>query len=151
MNDEVTQEPLVHCIYCSAAINSFTQEEILTMLEKARINNQRLDITGMLLYENGSFFQVLEGHPDTVTNLLNIIEKDKRHDQIIKIIYEPIESRDFSEWTMGLAGVTMQDLKNIDGLNDFFESGRRYIELDEGRAKTLLKAFKKGKWRAAIS
>ena len=104
----------------------------------------------MLLYDSGSFFQVLEGRSKVVTSLLEKIQQDKRHNRVVKIIHEDIIERDFSQWTMGYSGITREDLKNIEGLNDFFQTNHHYTDLDEGRAKTLLKAFKKGKWRSSI-
>ena len=151
MEDEKVVEKIVHCVYSSAATFEFSQDDIITLLEKARNKNLGLGITGMLLYDSGSFFQVLEGRPDDVMSLLKTIQNDKRHDQVVKIIYEEIEERDFLEWTMGFSGVTRKDLRNIEGFNDFFQSSRSYTDLDEGRAKVLLKAFKEGKWRASIS
>lgn len=141
----------MHCIYSSAETTPFSQKDITTLLGKARFNNDKLGVTGMLLYDNGSFFQILEGQPETVTLILDEIQKDQRHNHIVKIIHEEIEERNFSDWTMGYSGVTREDLKSIEGLNDFFLANKPYTELDEGRAKTLLKAFKEGKWRATIS
>ena len=151
MKTEKAKEALVHCIYSSLQTIDFSQEDIVTLLEKARKNNAASKVTGMLLYDNGSFFQILEGNPSVVLPLLDIIEKDKRHDRVVRIIYEDISHRDFSEWTMGYSGVTREDLKSIDGMNDFFQGNANYIDLDEGRAKTLLKAFKDGKWRTSIN
>ena len=150
METENDKENLVHCIYSSVETVEFSQDDILSLLEKARLNNSTLGITGMLLYDSGSFFQVLEGAPEKVTSLLEVIQKDKRHDKVVKIIYEDIEERDFSEWTMGFSGFTRQELMSIEGMNDFFQSNKYYTDLDEGRAKMLLKAFKDGKWRASI-
>lgn len=150
MEAENDKGNLVHCIYSSVETVEFSQDDILSLLEKARLNNSTLGITGMLLYDSGSFFQVLEGAPEKVTSLLEVIQKDKRHDKVVKIIYEDIEERDFSEWTMGFSGFTRQELMNIEGMNDFFQSNKYYTDLDEGRAKMLLKAFKDGKWRASI-
>jgi len=150
MKSEDNNDNLVHCIYTSAQQVEFSQDDIINLLEKARKNNAKLGVTGMLLYDNGSFFQILEGQSDEVNSLFRTIEKDKRHKRIVKIIHEEIESRDFSEWTMGYSELTFDDLKDVEGLNDFFMSGRQYTDLDEGRAKTLLKAFKEGKWRSSI-
>jgi hypothetical protein len=36
-------------------------EELLTLLAQSRKNNLPTDITGMLMYMEGCFFQVLEG------------------------------------------------------------------------------------------
>lgn len=150
MEADPVKDELVHCIYSSAETVTFSPKDILSLLEKARANNQSLNVSGILLYDRGSFFQILEGHPETVGKLYLKIEKDRRHTRVSKIILEPIESRDFSQWTMGYAGVTRETLGTIAGLNDFFHSGRCYTELDEGRAKKLLDAFKEGRWRATI-
>lgn len=151
MDAERDSVSLVHCVYSSVETIVFSQEGIVALLEKARKNNSELGVTGMLLYDNGSFFQVLEGKPDVVTALLEKIKEDDRHYRVVKIIYEEIDNRDFSEWTMGYSGVTREDLGKIQGLNDFLRADNRYSDLDEGRAKTLLDAFKDGQWRTSIS
>lgn len=149
-DDDAPPLDLVHCIYSSAETVEFSTEEIFELLEVAKANNAKVGVTGMLLYEKGSFFQVLEGEPSAVDALLEKIEKDERHNQVVRIIYEAIAERDFGEWTMGYSGVTALELKNVDGLNDFFRSNKPYTQLDEGRTKKLLKAFKEGQWRASI-
>jgi len=52
---------------------------------------------------------------------------------------------------MGFPRVTSKDLAEIPGLNDFFGQASSYLEIGEGRAKTLLAAFKEGQWRARLS
>lgn len=150
MDVEKQEENLIHCIYSSVEAVEFSPEDISELLEQARINNATLGVTGMLLYDKGAFFQLLEGQQEVVDPLLKKIQGDERHEHFIKIIQEDIEQRDFAEWTMGYSGVKSDELRSIEGLNDFFGSGKRYIDLDEGRAKTLLKGFKEGKWRASI-
>ncbi len=151
MNDGEHKEKLTHYIYSSAATVDFSHDDIISLLEVARKNNAKLGVTGMLLYDNGSFFQILEGQPQVVDSIYEKIEKDKRHNQVKKIICEEIEKRDFAEWTMGHAGLTRAELLKIEGFNDFFQGQKNLIDLDEGRAKTLLNAFKEGKWRSAIN
>lgn len=140
---------LVHCIYCSAASGkAFGPTELTALLDVCRTNNAALDVTGMLLFHEGSFFQILEGDRPVVDALYDKVALDKRHGQVRKLIIEPIEERDFGAWTMGYPKVTARDLQQIPGLNDFFASSKTYLELGEGRAKTLLAAFKEGQWRA---
>lgn len=139
---------LIHCIYSSAATDeNLPKESLEEILEQSRENNARAGITGMLLYEGGSFFQVLEGEDTTVEATYQRIEQDPRHDRVTKLISEPIEDRAFGEWTMGYPRVTKKDLSEIEGLNDFFSRGNSFLQLEEGRAKLLIKAFQKGKWR----
>ncbi len=100
----------------------------------------------MLLYADNTFFQVLEGELSVVENLYRRISADPRHQRVMKLIQEPIEARDFSDWGMWFSGMTRRQLNQIDGLNDFFLSGESLISLDEGRARKLLLAFKEGAW-----
>jgi hypothetical protein len=147
-----SQPNLLHCVYCSASTKkTFSSAELESLLEDCRLNNSNADVTGILLYQNGSFFQVLEGEQATVEALFQKISLDKRHHQTKKIIFEPIRTRSFGAWTMGFPKITSKELATIPGLNDFFHHGTSYIELGEGRAKSLLAAFKEGKWRASLS
>lgn len=142
---------LIHIIYCSVAANSdFSATDLDQLLAVCRRNNGQAGFTGLLLYQSPWFFQILEGEPVALEALYQKISLDKRHKRIMKIIQEPIAARDFGEWTMGRADLSRQELRLIPGLNDFFSSGTAWTELGEGRAKTLLEAFRSGKWRSSV-
>jgi len=138
---------LIHCIYASSATRDFDTPELTELLQRARSNNETLGLTGMLLYAEGSFFQVLEGPAEVVDRLYETIESDPRHDKVTKIIREPIPKRSFDDWTMGFFRVSREELEGIVGVNDFFGKGRSLDLLDPGRAKKLLAAFREGRWR----
>lgn len=141
---------LIHLIYSSAATHEFTDEELIELLRKARLTNESLGITGMLLYTEGSFFQVLEGDSDAVTQLFQRISQDPRHSQVVTIIQEPIARRSFGDWSMGYTNITSQEVGKIVGLNDFFMQASCFGQIDQGRAKKLLAAFKDGRWRTKL-
>lgn len=147
---ETMAEPLIHCIYASAATKSFSAAEMTELLMYARTNNACLGVSGMLLYVDGSFFQVIEGRADKVDGLYKKIAADKRHSGISLIIREPISERSFADWTMGYSAMNREDIKEIDGLNDFFGKGSCFAELDSGRAKKILESFAKGRWRIRL-
>ena len=142
---------LVHCIYCSAATNDFSPVELASLLSECREKNSKSGLTGMLLYDDGTFFQVLEGDRPVVEALLEKLKTDPRHERLTTLILEAIEERSFAQWSMGHAKVSKKELEDIPGLNDFFARGRSYMELGEGRAKKLLVAFKEGAWRLSLS
>jgi Sensors of blue-light using FAD len=48
-------------IYTSAETQAFTPADLAAMLRVARENNAAAHVTGILLYHQGSFMQVLEG------------------------------------------------------------------------------------------
>lgn len=142
---------LVHCIYCSAATKAFSPSDLPALLAECREKNAAAGLTGMLLYSDRTFFQVLEGDRSVVEALLERLTRDKRHERLTKLIVEPIERRSFAQWTMGYARITRKELAEIPGLDDFFARGRSYMDLGEGRAKTLLAAFREGAWRLSLS
>jgi blue light- and temperature-responsive anti-repressor len=142
---------LIHLIYNSAQTTAFSDDALRHLLTKARNKNASLDITGMLLYVDGSFFQVLEGPEEKIDAVVATIEKDPRHSLMTVIIREPIHRRSFSEWTMGFTRMTSEEVSEIEGLNDFFDNGQSLVNVDAGRAKKLLTAFKQGRWRIKMS
>jgi hypothetical protein len=141
---------LVHVVYASAAAVEFPDQAVRDLLERARRTNLALGITGVLLLVDRSFFQVLEGAPDAVGPLYEKIGRDSRHRLIVKLIQEPIERRAFQDWSMGLARATSTELSVLPGFRDFFKTRSNLDELGEGRARTLLNAFREGRWRARV-
>jgi hypothetical protein len=142
---------LIHCIYTSTATADLTSEELVTLLQRVRSLNQAREITGMLLYSERNFFQVLEGPVDVVDDCFTRIEHDPRHARVTQIIREAITQRSFADWTMGFAEMDSSDLREIEGLNDFFAARSCLDTLDAGRAKKLLAAFAAGRWHATLS
>ncbi|MCB1802141.1 MAG: BLUF domain-containing protein [Gammaproteobacteria bacterium] len=140
-------ENLIHFIYASRVSGPLDETTVRDILQTARTNNRELGVTGMLLYADGSFFQVLEGEEHVIEDLFDRISRDNRHHQVVQIISEPIAERQFADWSMGYAAITGNDLNQIEGMNDFFGSRTCLAEVDEGRAKLLLDAFAKGRWR----
>jgi len=138
---------LFHLIYASEATDKFKREEGIELLKQSRQKNAELQITGMLLYDQGSFFQVLEGEKETVLELYNKISQDERHKNVVQIIFEAIPHRNFGNWSMGYAEITAEDLKTIAGTNDFFSDQLCLHDIDAGRASKLLQAFVNGRWR----
>ncbi|MGB1109937.1 MAG: BLUF domain-containing protein [Gammaproteobacteria bacterium] len=142
---------LIHIVYSSVETVEFTDADLADLLDVARKNNRRMDLSGMLLYDQGNFFQVLEGRPDRVEQLFEHIGRDPRHERVVTIIREPIEERSFFGWSMGHAKVSTESLGSIDGMNDFFSYGRSFKDITPGRALKLLEAFRDGKWRRSLS
>jgi hypothetical protein len=138
---------LLHCIYASTAAAAFRESQIPALLERTRTKNAALGITGMLLFIEGSFFQVLEGDARAVDGLYAAIGADPRHRRITQIIREPIARRSFEEWSMGFASLDRAEAARLINENNLFRSAYCLERVDAGRAKKLLVAFGKGRWR----
>lgn len=87
-------------IYFSQA-NKPTDSSILAdILATSRANNDRLGISGLLLYENRHFLQVLEGERDSVEVLYRSIKRDPRHKNVTLITTIDEAERLFTGWAM---------------------------------------------------
>jgi Sensors of blue-light using FAD len=139
---------LIHCIYASSATACFEEADIPRLLEGARARNATLGITGILLFVEGSFFQVLEGTSSAVDSVYAAIGQDRRHCRIAQIIREPLARRSFAHWSMGFATLNRGDATRLLGENDFFASASCLERVNAGRARKLLVAFSAGRWRS---
>lgn len=81
--------------YVSTASKSLDRKEIDKVLNRTKKKNNEKDITGILLYSEGNFFQVLEGEKSEVLKIYEYIEEDERHYNIIKIFGKEVPDRTF--------------------------------------------------------
>jgi len=63
-------------------------------------NNKADDITGVLCYGNGYFFQCIEGSEQALTNLKNRLLLDDRHKYLQILEFSEIDKRRFTRWSM---------------------------------------------------
>lgn len=102
-------------IYSSASSSLFSNEEITDILNKSRSNNLKLNITGLLLYHEGSILQILEGEREVIYSLFNKIRLDERHKSIIKLLDKNIKERSFPDWSMGFKQISDHDWSELKG------------------------------------
>ncbi len=102
-------------IYASEADPNVDQEALDEILGHARVNNAELDVTGILLFGNGVFIQVLEGEDDVVDRLAMHIEQDPRH-RNFDILYEDnIHRRAFGAWDMAYKILDQDSIAYLNG------------------------------------
>lgn len=94
--------PLFQLVYTSTATRAMTDADLQELLAQARSNNEELDITGLLLYANGQFLQVLEGPEPAVRRLFDTIRNDPRHTSVETLLTTDTTERTFPDWKMGL-------------------------------------------------
>ena len=142
---------LIKLIYASAATKLFSPADLRELLRRARLKNERLDITGMLLYHQGSFLQVLEGPAAAVNPLLETITLDQRHNKLMLLLRREIEARNFADWKMGFVDVAAQS-QSLPGFRDYLKSHSSFLDLlDEPKTvERVLDGFRDGQWRQYI-
>ena len=94
---------MIQLIYSSAAVTPFTPTQLSTLLDRARKRNDLFNVSGMLLYHDGSFLQVLEGPNDGVDTIYRSITNDKRHTSHKMLGRQVVLRREFEGWSMGFA------------------------------------------------
>jgi hypothetical protein len=77
-------------------------ESIFNIRDRARENNARLGLTGVLLFSPQHFLQCLEGDAEQVTHTFRTIADDPRHENISLISVRDVPQRSFPDWSMGL-------------------------------------------------
>ena len=143
--------PLHQLVYISAAEHDFTEEELQELLAKARENNNKLDVSGMLLFHEGSFIQALEGEKSVVERLYEKIGQDKRHTETRVLFRGEIEERHFETWSMGFYRSNQTSSENLEGFHKFLDSGfKRKAREDESLARKALLQFREGSWHQAV-
>lgn len=79
-----------------------TDESVLNSIHSHAVrNNTARTVTGMLLFSQGRFLQVLEGERKDVQHTFDRIQEDSRHDHVTLISEQTIAERCFSHWNMG--------------------------------------------------
>jgi hypothetical protein len=131
-------------LYVSVETRRHTKDDLLALLNQSRANNEKLGITGILLYYKKHFLQVLEGEKETIFELLRKIRKDARHASVIMFWDQPIEKRNFQDWTMAFVNLEEIDRTKLKGFSDFLDKG--FDEINDNNltiAQKLLLACKK--------
>jgi len=112
---------LVSVSYVSAASEPFDDDRLHDLLAQSRRSNHGHDLTGMLLYRRGRFFQVLEGPQHAVDELMDKIRRDPRHTGVRVLLSEGIGERRFTEWTMGYEPIGVPTAPAPEGFRDTFD------------------------------
>lgn len=109
-------------VYVSAAVNPFSKSALLELLTKASEKNQRLGVTGLLLYKDGDFIQMLEGERTVVEELFKKIGDDRRHARVIVLIEGETDERLFKDWSMGFRDLSDPEVQATPGFSQFMNT-----------------------------
>jgi hypothetical protein len=130
-------------VYVSSATELFTPAQLDALLERSRENNAKRSVTGLLLYRDGNFMQLLEGDEATVQSLYRQIASDFRHHGCQVLLTSEADQRMFTEWSMAFRRVeASEDLP--DGYSEFLRDTASSSDVlkNPSHAKQLLFLFR---------
>lgn len=105
--------------YISHAYDELTSEDIADILEKSIKNNKLWNITGILLYKNKRFFQILEGDKSYIEKIYDKIALDARHYNITILNKSKSKMRLLGNWSMAFLSDNKDFNISHSDLNDF--------------------------------
>lgn len=139
--DTPASPSLFQLIYESAASRPMAADDLKRLLEQARDKNQRLGITGLLLYKSNRFMQVLEGQEETVRTLYATIRADERHHDVTTLLTTAIFTRTFPAWSMSLENLDAYPWKGADGVSRYLQD--EHLNLSARPVSPLLSALER--------
>ena len=108
---------LERLIYQSIAKHEFGSLHLFNLLTEARLRNQRMQITGHLLYFEGRFTQCVEGPSHSLDTLWQSLVRDERHHDVKLLARYEITERRFPQWTMAFSSY---ESLYVHGMTGFF-------------------------------
>lgn len=103
-------------------------------------NNEKCEITGLLLVHDGWFVQALEGPTEAVLMTYGRIVDDARHEDCKVLHAAPAEGRSFEDWAMCARTLTPADDAILDALS--MRASFEPYALTAGQALRLLKSVR---------
>ena len=139
---EPSNELRYHLAYVSTETEPFSQIDLVELLAVARGANAERGVTGLLLYREGCFYQVLEGNEFAVNKTFHNIEQDPRHRDVQVLFKGESESREFPDWQMGFLNLDGIEADALAGFSDFLSRDaqpREFLEnLSRGKRLALM-------------
>ena len=130
--------------YVSSAVRAFTADELQRLLAGSRQRNERDSISGMLLYKDGNFMQVLEGDESVVRATHARIASDARHSGLITLLQGTVSERAFAAWSMAFRDLNALGGRVVEGYDDFLNTPLtdERFKRDPSASQRLLQVFK---------
>jgi hypothetical protein len=104
---------LTSIVYRSRAVAPLSDYDLYTLVQSAQAHNEAENITGLLLYDSGKFYQWVEGPPAAVAQLMKFIHSDNRHTDLEILSDKVIGTRQFPGWSMRLASRGVRSIHSV--------------------------------------
>ena len=123
--------------YKSQVKSTLSILEFESLFNATQTNNDKFNITGVLVKSKDIFFQIIEGEVTTIDSLFDKIKKDNRHSNIIELLNKPISQLSFNAFDTGYT--LIDDIDELYGLqiyitdlqNNHFENSTLFLKIIE--------------------
>jgi class 3 adenylate cyclase len=132
--------------YVSHQSKPMSSEQINALGELAAAQNARQDITGILIYSAGLFYQVIEGPEEKIDSLFEQIKEDKRHTNIFVLeIKGDYEEKRYSNWSINTINLEEESALLVQPLKDVLNTlARSHTVLERYTQPSVVKLLEQG-------
>ena len=114
---------MITLIYHSTSTYESSPEDLIGYLNFIRLENIRLNVTGILLYLNSEILHIIEGETEIILPLFEKVRVDVRHTNVKKLIHFNIKERAYNDWSMSFKQVSGKDMMSVKG----------YLNIDDNK------------------
>lgn len=119
-SDDPSADPRILTLtYTSSATDLMSVTQLVELIEQIRPKNERLGLTGLLLYSGGNVIQTLEGTSHAVYQVFDAIRADTRHGDVRIVDRRYVGGRSFGTWSMGFRNVSAREIADLQDFNEF--------------------------------
>jgi Ni,Fe-hydrogenase maturation factor len=119
-SDKTSKDPQILTLtYTSSVTDLMSVSQLVELIEQIRPKNERLGLTGLLLYSGGNVIQTLEGTSHAVYEVFDAIRADARHGDVRIVDRRYVDARSFATWSMGFRNVSAREMTDLQDFNGF--------------------------------
>lgn len=96
---------LSRLLYASRPVQAPTEDDLAQLMGQARQRNEAHGVTGVLVYGDGVYLQVLEGGRGALSALYARLQRDERHRDLQLLGAGDIDQRRFGHWSLGVVNL----------------------------------------------
>ncbi|MFN4761503.1 BLUF domain-containing protein [Gillisia sp. Q332] len=126
-------------VYVSTASKDLKDSEIKNILEESVAWNNGHDLTGILLYSEGNFFQIIEGEESVIKDLFESIKQDSRHIDVLQIFGKEIHKKAYDGYKADF--IAAREHYDPEKMECYMKQMEVLEESTQKAVKNMLKAF----------
>ena len=131
---------LFSLVYTSRAVSPMSRDDLTGLLQQARAHNTAARLSGILLYRNQTFVQLLEGQRNRVEPLYDAIRRDPRHHEVTTVSTHEQLDRQFPDWSMAFDNLDEQPV-GLPGYRDLLDRPSTPSSAEADLVRELLELF----------
>ena len=125
-------------MYSSIADPNLSQQDIEDLLASARRNNEQQEITGLLVFQDNCFLQILEGDRKKISHLFEQkLMRDPRHSSVTLFHDEALVQRQFRFWHLAYSDLNKQGTRISLPYREYLNTERGLYKLSSNTTKAL--------------